>query len=220
MTCYNAAFMPRNEMILSYNPASYAVADAMMLAQINLIDRDWDFFPDAHAALSSQERRLLREDMMMQRTNGECLTSVRSVIDHLSSAHAKKFKSITALVADTHVSPILHDWTKHYYFLAQDLSDTWYAGSPANHLNIDLASRLTTPFVSRDLETVLAQIEERESGRWPDVTYITEIAETPILRMPQVHLDPATNLHHRFVTTMVNLGGNNNWSYQLELCRR
>jgi len=219
MTCYNSAFTLMAERELPYNPASMAIADAMMLAQIQLIDRDWDFFQQAESDLSLNERRLLREERMMQRTNGECLASVRTAVDYLSRSHEAKFDSITVILAEARTAPILHDWGKHYYFLAKDKHGVWHAGSPANHLSIDRESRLTTPIVSADLEMVLGQIKKRERGKWPDASYITEITTDPALRMPQVRLNSITNTDHRFVTTMVSLEGNSNWNYQLPLYR-
>lgn len=149
--------------------AAYAVADAMMVAQAELLLEPLSSWHDFY----DEEELGIFVDL---RTDGHCRKSSYYAIDYIIENHKSLFRSASILEAYREVKVLKRsDWPFHTYFLLQDAKNTWYAGSPANYIvkEPENNQRLTRVISSPDLVEVISRIEDVEGGLWPSVDLIT-----------------------------------------------
>ena len=70
----------------------------------------------------------------------------------------------------------IHRWPFHAMFLIHGKDGSWYAGSPGNYdLDRDQDQpALTTLYKSDTLDSLLAEIEKEEGGKWPNSSYVVK----------------------------------------------
>lgn len=142
-----------------------AVANAMMYGFGSLLRFD-----------QSDSRSL--DEIVAVQTSGRCHQASQKAAEYLKE-HAQLFRCILLLKATGWGQRfVVRDWAMHMYFMAESQRGFWYAGSPAN-FHLRRPNPLTTVFVSRHLEDVLAKITAVDGGTWPTVTSIREFLTNP-----------------------------------------
>lgn len=191
---------------LPYNPASFAVADAMMVAQIKMAEEKLPNFPQLTAnAYTADQRENIREAILVNATRNECCYATSLVITFLHNKYSDLFSGIILLQAVDAAGTLFDGRGEHHNFLLKDKTGVWYSGSPANHTTSDPNSRLTSLHVEDDLDELLYAIKKRDGGLWPTEEKITEALTNPTLAFPSLEYDNAP-LH---VTRITNNGNGN-----------
>jgi len=112
-------------------------------------------------------------------TMGNCLIASKAVITYLDENSPEVFLNMILLKSHRDVGRINRQPFKesigvnHYYYLVEDISGAWHAGSPANHKRHSGKNSRLTRLINGSLEKVLEEIVEVEGGIWPTAEQIT-----------------------------------------------
>ncbi len=146
------------------NQVSIALASATNTA-IDLQKITNDFPVNCNPAIYEKELERV--------TMGNCLIASKAVLTCLYENSHGLFSSMILLKSHKDVSRVNGQPFKeniginHYYYLVEDISGAWHAGSPANHKRHSGDNSRLTRTISGSLEKVLEKITEVEGGIWP-----------------------------------------------------
>lgn len=167
----------------SRDKAAIAVADVMMLMQHRMMEWDfknwdnpeyvpsYDTAPPGEIPYSHEIVYLPRDfDVILKaRSLGRCLAYTHFASFMLHQRYSDHFQhELIVQGLQSEKKPLKMDGHRYqYYFLNQDTSGLWRAGSPANHTPEESLSRLTNIITATTLEGAIARIEDLEGGDWP-----------------------------------------------------
>lgn len=145
---------------LSFTPSNIAVAESMFYTR-GIYEAIAKQLKDPLIVNFSLEKKL--EDASL----GNCEEGSLLALSYLSQNYGDEFDRLLLIKGQ---APFKKWYGVHVYFLAHNSSsDTWYAGSPANHEAYETGSPFDTLIASSDLNAVFRGISEKDGGRWPDV---------------------------------------------------
>lgn len=166
-----------------FSAPAYAVADAMMAAQVYMYGLDKDPSRLARAAFQGEGSLALFQQI---RTLGDCTKVSKIVMAHIAYNNPNLFSGMALLQGNGSEEQFVNQgWKHHQNFLVRDIAGIWYAGSPANYSPRD-PERLTRVISSENLETVLKQIVVHDGGQWPTPDYVQGVFNNHRHRFPQV----------------------------------
>ena len=87
----------------------------------------------------------------------------------------------------------------HEYFIAQDVDEIWYAGSPANHTQYG-NSPLGRLYTSRNPQELLDDIQDREGGIWVDAAYVEDVFAVDSFSPQRIDTNGGSRLRYLQIT--------------------
>lgn len=168
-----------------FNPAAYAVADAMMMVQAA-------FMLGTTSRIKGyrfQEEQDLTMDKKLQNVSaGNCESACLEAIRYLNEKHRGLFQNMAMLRSFGNLRDAFGlEMTFHDNFLVKDKTGIWHAGSPANHTARDEKSRMTRIVSSHNLQDVLDKLREYDKAELPTAGFIEETFEASPIRLPHVN---------------------------------
>jgi hypothetical protein len=117
------------------------------------------------------------QDFYHELTTNECFLLSKRVIENILIENNDQIKQVLLIRGrpmDRQLSPTpfkKKDWVQHFYGCIQDLSENWFAFSPANYdpKNPQTLLKITT---AESLQSMLDQIKQEEGGTWPNESEI------------------------------------------------
>lgn len=159
------------------NPASYAVADAMMVVQARFMTSPPRWTRSAEDLDKALEKK----------SHAECEAACARAISYLALKHASLFQAVGIMrtfpddLRDVRGIPMVF----HDNFIALDTSNIWYAGSPANHKAGVAETRMTNVISSSSLPEVLKELKEQDKAEQPTPELISRVFVHDDFRMPR-----------------------------------